>query len=433
MTSGDAMGWMTSDPGRQGSDAHDWRSHFPILGQSINGNRLAYLDTAATSQRPNQVTKSIVEFYERDNANPGRTLHALARRADEDYEKARGIAARFINAPDPLEIIFTRGTTEGLNLVATSWGGANLKAGDEVLLTISEHASSMLPWQLAAKRAGAFVRYLEVDDQGHLRLDQLDRLITARTKVFAFTHVSNVLGRINPAKELCDAARRAGVVTIVDAAQSVPHFKVDVQDIGCDFLAFSGHKMMGPMGTGVLWGRRELLDAMQPYQAGSNMAHQVDIESAHYSQGALKFGAGTPNVSGPVGLAAAMQFITAIGYDRLWENEQNLIQHFLAYIPEISGVRILGPTVSSERIGVFSFVVAQVSAQEVVASLDAKGIAIRAGDLASLPLLKRMGVTEALRASLYLYSTTEEIDRLAAALHAMPRRTAASIPNFPIT
>jgi cysteine desulfurase / selenocysteine lyase len=240
------------------------------------------------------------------------------------------------------------------------------------------------------------------------------------------------LGRINPAKELCSAARRAGVLTIVDAAQSVPHFKVDVRDIGCDFLAFSGHKMMGPMGIGVLWGRRDLLDAMQPYQAGSNMAHQIDIESAHYSQGALKFGAGTPNVSGPVGLAAAMQFITAIGYDRLWEHEQDLIQHFLARIPAIPGVRILGPKVPSERIGVFSFVVAQASAQEVVASLDAKGIAIRAGDLASLPLLKRMGVAEALRASLYLYSTTEEIDRLAAALHALPLRTAASIRHSPV-
>jgi cysteine desulfurase/selenocysteine lyase len=431
MTSDDTMHRTTGDASREGPDAHDWRSHFPVLGQDINGNRLAYFDTAATAQRPRQVTSAIVEFYERDNANPGRALHALARRADVDYEKARGIVARFINAADPLEIVFTRGTTEGLNLVASAWGGANLRAGDELLLTISEHASNMLPWQLAAKRAGAFVRYLDVDDQGRLRLDQLDRLIMDRTKVFAFAHVSNVLGRINPAKELCAFARRAGVLTVVDAAQSVPHFKVDVQDVGCDFLAFSGHKMMGPMGTGVLWGRRALLDAMCPYQSGSNMAHQVDLESAHYSQGALKFGAGTPNVSGAIGLAAAVQFIGAIGYDRLWQHEQDLSERFLARVLEIPGVRILGPQAPQERIGVFSFVVEGVSAQKVLASLDAKGIAIRAGDLASLPLLKRMGVSEALRASLYLYSTPDEVDRMADALYRVAAKGGRS-PNHPV-
>ncbi len=399
--------------GRLGaSRAADWRSRFPALAQQVNGYPLAYLDTAATAQRPTVVTKAVVDFYERDNANPGRSLHTLAKRADADYESARKTAATFINAADPLEIVFTRGTTEGINLVATAWGGANLRTGDEVLLTVSEHASNMLPWQLAARRAGATVRYLDIDDNGSLRLDQLDASLTPRTRVLSFMHVSNVLGLINPAREICARAREAGVITVVDAAQSVPHFKVDVREIGCDFLAFSGHKMMGPMGTGVLWGRRPLLDAMPPYQAGSNMAHAVGLDSADFSFGALKFGAGTPNVSGSVGLAAAMRFIDAVGYGALRDHEQLLTRHFLARLAELPRVRVLGSTVATERIGVFTFVVEGAQPLDVVAALDAKGIAIRGGDLAALPLLMRLGVKQAARASIYLYSTIEEVDRL---------------------
>ena len=270
----------------------------------------------------------------------------------------------------------------------------------------------MLPWQLAARRAGATVRYLDIDDNGSLRLDQLDASLTPRTRVLSFMHVSNVLGLINPAKEICARAREAGVITVVDAAQSVPHFKVDVREIGCDFLAFSGHKMMGPMGTGVLWGRRPLLDAMPPYQAGSNMAHAVGLDSADFSFGALKFGAGTPNVSGSVGLAAAMRFIDAVGYGALRDHEQLLTRHFLARLAELPRVRVLGSTVATERIGVFTFVVEGAQPLDVVAALDAKGIAIRGGDLAALPLLMRLGVKQAARASIYLYSTIEEVDRL---------------------
>jgi len=403
------------EPPIYGGTAHgpeEWRSHFPALDQSVNGKPLAYLDTAATSQRPVEVVNAVLDFYRRDNANPGRTLHTLARRADADYEDARRTAARFINAADPLEVVFTRGTTEGINLVATSWGGAHLRPGDEVLLTVSEHASNMLPWQLAAKRAGATVRYLDVDDEGNLRVEQLDKMLTSRTKVFAFMHVSNVLGRINPAKELCSRARNAGAMVMIDAAQSAPHFRVDVRDLGCDFLAFSGHKMMGPMGTGVLWGRREMLDAMPPYQAGSNMAHDVGVESAEYSEGALKFGAGTPNVSGAVGLAAAMRFIETIGHDAILAHEQALTRYTLDRLRSLPAVRVLGPQNAENRISVFSFVVEGVAPQDIVASLDARGVAIRGGDLASLPLLQRLGVTRAARASLYLYSTAEEIDRL---------------------
>jgi cysteine desulfurase / selenocysteine lyase len=399
--------------------APEWRSHFPSLNQKINGYPLAYLDTAATAQRPISVSRAIVDFYQRDNSNPGRTLHTLARRADDDYENARQTVARFINAPDPLEIVFTRGTTEGINLVASSWGAANLRAGDEVLLTVSEHASSMLPWQLAAKRAGAVVRYLDIDSTGQLRLDQLDTLITSRTKVLSFMHVSNVLGLINPAKELCRRARAAGILSVVDAAQSAPHLPIDVQDIGCDFLAFSGHKLMGPMGIGVLYGRRELLDAMPPYQSGSNMAHEVALDSREYSAGALKFGAGTPNVSGPVGLAAAIDFIGMLGFDAIRRHEQMLVRYALERLTRIPDLRIVGPTTPRDRIGVFSFTLKGVEPAKILSSLDAKGIAIRAGDLASLPLLERLGTKRAARASVYLYTTTEEIDRLAEALNAV--------------
>ena len=406
-------GWTSPAAGR-------WRSQFPVLRQRVNGYPLAYLDTAATAQRPEAVTRAVVDFYQRDNANPGRTLHSLARRADMDYEGAGETAARFINAADPLEVVFTRGTTEGINLLATAWGAANLRRGDEVLLTVAEHASNMLPWQLAADRAGAVVRYLDIDDEGgRFRLDQLDQLLTPRTRVFAFTHVSNVLGVVNPAKLLCARAREAGALVVVDAAQSVPHFQVDVQDMGCDFLVFSGHKMMGPMGTGVLWGRRQLLDAMPPYQAGSNMAHEVDIESRDYSAGALKFGAGTPNVSGAVGLAAAMRFLSGIGYDALWRHETALIRYALDRLAGIPGFRLLGPNAAVDRIALFSFVMNGVTPQEIVKRLDARGIAVRGGDLASLPLLERLRLTRAARASLYLYSTTGEIDRLAVALESV--------------
>jgi cysteine desulfurase/selenocysteine lyase len=395
---------------------NNWRTHFPALDQEINGHQLVYLDTAATSMRPNAVIDAVASFYRHDNANPGRTLHSLARRADELYENARATAADFIGATDPLEIVFTRGTTEGINLVATAWGGDNLKPGDEVLLTISEHASNMLPWQLAAKRAGATVKYLDVDDEGNLRLDRLDDLLTPRTRILAFMHVSNVLGKINPAKELCARAHSSGAVVMIDAAQSAPHFPIDVKDLGCDFLAFSGHKMMGPMGSGVLWARRELLDAMPPYHAGSNMAHDVTTESADYSPGALRFGAGTPNVSGAVGLAAAIRFIGEIGRETIVARERELCSYALGKLKTVSGLRILGPTSPDDRIAVFSFVIEGKTPQKILESLDARGIAVRAGDLASLPLLRTFGVERAVRASFYLYNTIGDVDCLVDAL-----------------
>jgi cysteine desulfurase/selenocysteine lyase len=407
-----------SDSGRVGSSPEDWRRHFPALDQDVNGHRLVYLDTAATALRPNAVIDAIANFYRRDNANPGAALHTLARRSAQAYDDARRTVAEFINARDASEIVFTRGTTEAINLVAAAWGGANLRAGDEILIGLAEHASNMVPWQLVAKRTGAQLRYFGVDDAGRPLLDDLQSKATARTKVVAFSHVSNVLGMINPAREMCARVRAPGRVVVIDGAQSVPHFPVDVRELGCDFLAFSGHKMLGPMGVGVLWGRRELLDAMPPYQGGSNMAHDVDLESMHLSDGALKFGAGTPNVSGPVGLAAAMRFIRAIGHDAIWQHEQAVTRRAIDRLGQIDSVRLIGSTNAQEKISVFAFTVRGKPPIEVLKALDARGIAVRAGDLASLPLLQRMGTTAAVRASCYLYTTLEEIDYLATALEA---------------
>ena len=394
----------------------EWRRHFPALTQEVNGHPLAYLDSAATTLRPNDVIDAVADFYRKDNANPGGALHTLARRANTIYADARKTVAEFIKAADPGEVVFTRGTTEGINLVAAAWGGANLKPGDEILIGVAEHSSNMLPWQAIAARTGAQVRYFGIDQQGHPRLEQFTEMLTRQTKVVAFSHVSNVLGMINPAKEMCARARAPGRIVVIDGAQSVPHFPVDVRDIGCDFLAFSSHKMLGPMGVGVLWGRRELLESMPPYQSGSNMAHDVDLESAHFSEAALKFGAGTPNVSGPVGLAAAIQFLKHIGPAAIREHEKAITRHFVTRVASIPGVRLLGSTDPNEKISVFAFTVAGKQPIEVLRSLDAQGIAIRAGDLASLPLLKRLGTTTAARASCYLYTTTKEIDRLAEVL-----------------
>ena len=393
------------------------RAHFPLLGESVNGRPLVYLDSAATTQRPKAVLDVLSNFYLHDNANPAKTLHNLARRSASLYEDARATVAGFVNAHGPEEIVFTRGTTEAINLVASSWGGANLRSGDEILLTICDHYSSLVPWQLAARRANATVRVLDVRDDGHLRLAQLDALLSKRTKIVTFPHVSNVLGAINPAKEICERARRAGAVVLVDAAQSVPHFPVDVRELGCDFLAFSGHKMCGPMGIGALWARRELLDAMPPFQAGSNMAHEVEIESVpHFAEAGLKFEAGTPNVAGAVGLAAAIRFLDSLDRKQLWTSEQDLTRCVLSRFEKLKGVRLLGAGKPDERISVFSFVVENRKALDVAAALDKSGIAVRAGDLASLPLLKRFGTDAAVRASCYIYTTNEDIDRFAEGL-----------------
>lgn len=396
-----------------------WRADFPSLQQTVNGQPLAYLDSAATTQRPAAVLAALEDYYRHDNANPGAALHTLARRAHERYEGARRALAEFIHAADADEVVWVRGTTEAINLAASAWARPRLKPGDELLLTVAEHASNLLPWRLVAEQTGAAVRYVDVDDAGRIRIDDLERQLSRRTRLVSFSHVSNVTGYINPAAEICSLARSAGARVLIDAAQSAPHIPLDVQSLGCDFLAFSSHKMLGPMGAGVLWARRELLEDMAPYQAGSNMAHQIDFSSQELEHGARKFGAGTPNVSGAVGLAAAVEYLRGLDRAAIERHEAHLTQHALDQLTAIPGLRLLGPRSAAQRVPVFSFVLTGRSPAEILQHLDARGIAIRAGDLAALPLLKHFGVTAAARASCHLYTSTSELDRLAAVLREL--------------
>ena len=398
-----------------------WPSTFPALGQIVNGQKLVYLDSAATTLRPQSVIDALVQYYSTDNANPAR-VHALAMKAGERLDRARQAAARFVSASDAAEIIFVRGTTEGVNLLASTWGAANLGRGDEVVLPVSEHNSNLMPWARAAERAGAIVRVAAVDDQGRLTADAVSTAMSRRTKLVAFSHVSNVLGFINDARAITAAAKAAGATVAIDGAQGAPHVRVDVREIGCDFYVFSGHKMLGPMGTGVVWGRRELLDQMPPYHVGSNMAHNVTIAHAEYEHGAAKYQAGTPDVAGPVGLAAAIEFFERAGHEAVEEHDQAIVRHGLARLTAIPNLRLIGPASPERRVPVFTFTVAGLAPTAVAAELDRRGIAVRAGDMAALPLLQRFGTTEAVRASAYVYSTMRDIDRLADALRQISRR-----------
>jgi SufS family cysteine desulfurase len=391
------------------------------LGQFVNGHRLAYLDSAATTLRPQPVIDALVDYYSTDNANPAK-VHRLAARAADRLNTARSMVARFVHAEDASEIIFVRGTTEGLNLVASTWGAASLHAGDEIVITIAEHYSNLLPWRRVAKDTGAVIRVADVDDDGRLTAERLGTVLSRRTRLVAFSHVSNVLGYVNPARELVAAAKQTGATVVIDGAQGVPHVAIDVRDIGCDFYVFSGHKMLGPMGTGVVWGRRALLDAMPPYHVGSNMAHDVTADSVALEPGALKYQAGTPDVAGPVGLSAAIALFEAAGHATVLRHDEMLTAYGLARLRDVPGLRLIGPTSPAHRVPVFTFTIAGVPAATVAASLDHEGIAVRAGDMAALPLLRRFGATEAVRASAYVYTTMDDIDRLIAALQHVVRR-----------
>ena len=394
------------------------RDEFPVLRQSVNGRPLAYLDNAATVQKPRTVIDAVSRFYERDNANVHRGLHALSMRATDAYEGARARVRQFINAAAVEEIVFTRGTTESINLVAASWGGAQLRAGDVVLLTEMEHHSNLVPWQLVAQRTGATLRYLPVNgDEGLLDLASLDRFLTPEVKVFAFTHVSNTLGTVNPAAELCARARRVGAVTVVDAAQSVGHMPVDVQAIGCDFLAFSGHKMAAGTGIGVLYGRRALLDAMPPWQGGGGMIAHVDFLSSRWKPSPERFEAGTPNFGDAVGLAAACDFLDGLDRKRIQAHDGGLAREAYAKLARLPGIRLLGPP--GERGGLVSFAFADVHAHDVVTFLDQDGLALRGGHHCNQPLMKKLGLTGTARASFYVYNTPDEIDTLVRSLEKL--------------
>jgi cysteine desulfurase/selenocysteine lyase len=376
-----------------------------------------YLDNAATSHKPQVVIDAVSRFYERDNSNVHRGLHALSMRATDGYEAARARVARFINAASPAEIVFTRGTTESVNLVAQSWAAANLRRGDVILLTEMEHHSNMVPWQVAAERAGAVIRYVPVvgDNAEHgLDLDALDRLLTPEVKLFAFTHISNTLGVINPAAELCRRARAVGAVTVVDAAQSIGHEPLDVQSLGCDFLAFSGHKMAGPTGIGVLYGRRALLDAMPPWQTGGGMISVVEFSGSRWKPAPERFEAGTPNVADAIGLHAAMDYLDGLGRPEISLHDHALAEAAYAALAELPGIRLLGP--AGRRAGLVSFALQDAHAHDVVTFADQEGVALRGGHHCNQPLMRKLGLPSSVRASFYVYNTPQEIDVLVRSL-----------------
>ncbi len=400
------------------------RADFPILHQQVNGQPLVYLDNGATSQKPKQVIASLVSYYERDNSNVHRGLHALSMRATDAYEGARARVARFINAADPAEVLFTRGTTESINLVARSWGHAHLKPGDVVLTTEFEHHSNLVPWQQAAKAAGATLKYvplLGADGEGGLDMAALDRLLTPQVKLFAFTHISNTLGTINPVAELCRRARAVGAITVIDAAQSIGHGPLDVQAIGCDFLAFSGHKMCGPTGIGVLYGRRALLDKLAPDETGGGMVVSVTYEGATWKPAPERFEAGTPNVAGAIGLGAACEYLDSIGREKIAAHDDALVRIAMEKLSALPGIRIIGPRKGAERSGLVSFAFENVHAHDIVTFADEDGVALRGGHHCNQPLMRKLGLTSTTRASFYLYNTEQEIDRLVTSLRRIQK------------
>jgi cysteine desulfurase/selenocysteine lyase len=401
-----------ADRGPSSFDPEAVRRQFPVLATYEDGQRLVYLDSAATAQRPNVVIEAVSNFYRTDNANVHRGIYDLSRRATERFEDARGAIARFVNAPKTSEIIWTRGTTEAINLVAATWGQANIGEGDEILLTRLDHHSNLVPWQLLTQRTGAVIRYVDVDDEGRLRLDQYDELLNERTRLVAVNHVSNALGTVNPVAEIVERARAVGARVLVDGAQGAPHLPVDVRALGCDFYALSGHKMGGPMGIGALWGRTELLEAMPPYQGGGEMIDEVHDDYSTWAALPHKFEAGTPNVAGAVGMAAAAAFIESLDPEAVEAHERGLVEHGLERLGGVDGLRVFGPSSPEDRVAVFSFQLKGVHPHDVATILDAEGIAVRAGHHCTQPLMRRLGVPATTRASCWVYSTTEDLDRL---------------------
>ena len=398
-------------------DVERIREDFPILRETAHGKPIVYLDNAASTQKPRQVIEAIARHYERDNANVHRGIHELSNRATDAYDGARARVAALFGIADPAELIWTRGTTEGLNLVAYAWGMTKLRAGDEILLSVLEHHSNLVPWQLVAQRTGARLRFLEIDDQGRLELSVLDDLLTERTKIVSLGHVSNALGTVNPIREIAAKARAAGALMVVDGAQSAPHLPVDVPSLGADFYAFSGHKMCGPTGMGGLWGRREVLEDMPPFHGGGDMIEWVELERSTYAPIPSKFEAGTPNVAGAVGLAAAADYLADIGRDAVLAHERALGAYAVERLREIPDLTVLGPRDLSERSGVVSFTLADIHPHDLATILDSEGVAIRAGHHCTQPLMRCLGVGSTARASFYLYNTPAEVDALVNALH----------------
>jgi cysteine desulfurase/selenocysteine lyase len=395
------------------SAAPNWaklRADFPILDQQVHGKPLIYFDNAATSQKPRGVIDALVRYYEHDNANVHRGIHELSNRSTIAFEAARARVAKFINARSADEIIWTRGTTEGINLVASTWGAKHLKPGDVILLTEAEHHSNIVPWQLLAQRTGAKVAYIPVTgDEGTLDLSKLDSLLTKQVKLLSLVHISNSMGVVNPVADLCARARQLGIVTLVDGAQSAGHMPVDMQAIGCDFFAFSGHKICGPTGIGALYGRQEILEKLPPYQGGGEMILTVGYDKTEFKPAPHRFEAGTPDISGPIGLHAAMDYLDAIGRDNIWKHDQELASYAYDQLAALKNIRLFGP--KTGRAGLVSFLLKDVHAHDVVTLADQGGVALRGGHHCTQPLMHKLGVESTARASFYFYNTKAEVDR----------------------
>jgi cysteine desulfurase/selenocysteine lyase len=393
-------------------DVQAIRRDFPILGRQVHGKPLVYLDNAATTQKPRAVIDALVHYYEHQNANIHRAIHTLGEEATAAYEGTRAKVSRFINAPRPENIVFTRSATEALNLMAYAWGRANVREGDEIVLSQMEHHSNMVPWQRLAQEVGAIVKYIGVTDEGTLDLNGLDDIITDKTKLVSVTQVSNAFGTINPLSKIIAAAHRRGALAVVDGAQSVPHMPVDVQAMDCDFLAFSAHKMLGPTGVGVLYARHELLEAMEPFQSGGEMISRVRLEGATWNDVPWKFEAGTPNIADVIAFSAALDYLSALGMDNVRAHEQEITAYALGRLRQVEDLTIYGPQDASQRGGVVSFNYPDIHAHDVGTILDREGVAIRAGHHCAQPLMRRFDMAGTARASFYIYNTQEEVDVL---------------------
>jgi cysteine desulfurase / selenocysteine lyase len=397
-------------------DILDIRKQFPILHQEVNGNPLVYLDSAATSQKPIQVIEALEKYYREYNSNVHRGVHTLGTRATDGYEGAREKVRKFINAKSTEEIIFTRGTTTALNTVAASYGAANLKEGDEIVISHMEHHSNIIPWQQIAKKTGAQLKYLPLQEDGSISLEDVQATVNHNTKIVSIMQVSNVLGVINPIKEIAKIAHENGAIMVVDGAQSAPHMKIDVQDLDCDFFAFSGHKMCGPTGIGALYGKKSLLEKMEPIEFGGEMIDFVELYDSTWKELPWKFEGGTPIIAGAIGLGAAIDFLEQIGLEQIAEHEHRLAAYAMEKMATIEGITIFGPQDPAKRAGLVTFNISDVHPHDVATVLDAEGIAVRAGHHCAQPLMRWLKQSATARASFYLYNTEEEIDKLVAGL-----------------
>ena len=395
-------------------DVDKVREDFPVLKQRIHGKPLVYLDSAATAQKPLAVIEAIRKFYEVDCANIHRGVHELSQRSTAAYEETRSKAKRFLNARAKNEVIFVRGTTEGINLVASSWGRKNVKEGDEIVISALEHHSNIVPWQMLCEEKGAKLRVIPMDDRGELLLEEYEKLLGPRTRMVAVGHISNALGTVNPVRQIVEMAHRAGALALIDGAQAAPHLKIDVQALDADFYAFSGHKVFGPTGTGILYGKARLLNAMPPYQGGGDMIKTVTFEKTTYNDLPYKFEAGTPNIAGGIGLGAAFDYVTRIGLDRIAAYEHELLVYGAEVLSRIPGLRIIGT--ARDKAAVLSFVIDGIHPHDIGTVLDRQGIAVRTGHHCAQPVMDRFGVPATTRASLAFYNTIAEIDVLAAGL-----------------